>query len=462
MSSGEFIQTAIDIWGALFCLLALISVFITRHFDRSAAARLSTVLICCILMLTADTALWIFRSDTTETGYTLLSFLNFTVYFLEFIILGAVVNYVAYIVGKRTGLDLYMWKRIEYGIAAAGVMALILNVSHPLIYHLDDLNQYVRGDFYMVPGALLMTGLVLALGIVLEYAGAMQPAERYGMISYLLLPIIAGVIQIFFPDVGLGGLAVTVSSMILFVAYEYNYSQYYINLERRRNEDRMKVISAQIRPHFIFNSLALIRHLSVHEPEETPRAINEFSAFLRACTDLIDEDKPIPATKEFDLVKHYVYMQQQRFGEDLKVEYDLDDNDFQIPAFAVQTTVENAITHGIRAKEVKEGSMITVRSYREGADAADGSGIAADGSGLAAAGSGDHIIEVIDNGVGFDTSLLDNETEVDYSNYDGSGSHSGIQSTRERLRLMCGGTCRIESRIGEGTKVTIRIPEKRE
>jgi sensor histidine kinase YesM len=205
----------------------------------------------------------------------------------------------------------------------------------------------------------------------------------------------------------------------------------------------MKVISAQIKPHFIFNSLALIRHLSVHDPEETPRAINEFSAFLRACTDLIDEDKPIPASKEYELVKHYVYMQRQRFGEDLVVEYDLNDQDFVIPAFAVQTTVENSITHGIRSKEDKEGSLITVKSYRE------------DGE------NGDHIIEVTDNGIGFDTSLIDVDKEEDYTYYDGTGSHSGIQSTRERLRLMCGGTCHIESKIGEGTKVTIRIPDSK-
>ena len=136
-------------------------------------------------------------------------------------------------------------------------------------------------------------------------------------------------------------------------------------------------------------------------------------------------------------------MQQQRFGEDLKVEYDLNDYDYVIPAFAVQTTVENAITHGIREKEDKKGSLITVRSYRE------------DDS------RGNHIIEVSDNGVGFDASLIGKEPEEEYTLYVGSGSHSGIQSTRERLRLMCGGTCHIESRIGEGTKVTIRIPENK-
>ena len=440
MSSGEFIQSAIDIWGAMFCLLAIISVFFTRHFDSRGAVRLSILLVCCILMLTADTALWIFKNDTTETGYTLVSFLTFAVYFMEFIVLGAVVNYVAYMVEKRTGLDLFMWKRVEYAISSLGVIILIVNTYRPFIYSFNALNQYTRESYYLVPGLLLMTGLILAVGIVLEYAGYMQKIERYGMISYLTLPIIAGVLQLFFPKINFAGIAVTVSTMILFVAYEYGYTQYYINLEKRRNEDRMKVISAQIKPHFIFNSLALIRHLSVHDPQETPRAINEFSAFLRGCTDLIDEDKPIPASKEYDFVKHYVYMQHQRFGDDLKVEYDLNDYDFSIPAFAVQTTVENAITHGIRAREDKEGSLITVRSYKDDA--------------------GDHIIEVSDNGVGFDASLIKEEQEPDYTYYDGSGSHSGIQSTRERLRLMCGGTCQIDSRIGEGTHVTIRIPGK--
>lgn len=431
MTASQYIQFAIDAWGVLFCALAIVCIFFTKQYDRRAAGRMSIIFLCCICMFSAGGAVCLLQSSTSETGHTLVTAGTFAGYIFEFAVMAAVVDYIAYRILSRTEIDLYMWKKIEYAITIIGVCVIIVNSIHPFVYSVDEFNRLVRMDFFLVPIFLILTGLVLAVGVILEYSVYLQPVERRATLSFLLLLMTGGVLEIIIPKINFIAIALTLSSMVLFISYLYNYSRYYIDMEKMRNEDRMKLISAQIHPHFIFNSLALIRHLSVHEPNETPRAINEFSAFLRAVTDLIDEDTPIPAVKEFDLVKHYVYMQQQRFGDDLHVEYDIEDDDFVVPAFAVQTTVENAITHGIRGKEEMEDSLIAVRSYLEnGAEKW-------------------HVIEVTDNGTGFDPEESEKEN---------TGSHSGIQATRERLMMMCGATYSIESVIGTGTKVTIRIP----
>ena len=62
----------------------------------------------------------------------------------------------------------------------------------------------------------------------------------------------------------------------------------------------------------------------------------------------------------------------------------------------------------------------------------------------------EHIIEIEDNGVGFDTAILD---DVNFKN------HVGIKNTDERLRLMCKGSMLVESEPGKGTRVTIIIPK---
>ena len=61
-----------------------------------------------------------------------------------------------------------------------------------------------------------------------------------------------------------------------------------------------------------------------------------------------------------------------------------------------------------------------------------------------------HEIAVEDNGKGFDAKAVDQA----------DGKHIGIRNVRDRIETMCGGTLTIDSRVGEGTTVTIRIPAK--
>ena len=63
-----------------------------------------------------------------------------------------------------------------------------------------------------------------------------------------------------------------------------------------------------------------------------------------------------------------------------------------------------------------------------------------------------HEVVISDNGRGFDTSAAESA----------DGTHIGIRNVRERLRSLCGGSLTIESLLGEGTKVTIRIPAEKD
>ena len=103
----------------------------------------------------------------------------------------------------------------------------------------------------------------------------------------------------------------------------------------------------------------------------------------------------------------------------------LEDELFDIPALTIQPLVENAIRHGVRSR--KDG-LVTVSSAREGSA---------------------HRVTVEDNGVGFDTEIINT---VD-------GSHIGIRNVKERVEQMCGGTMILRSEIGKGTSVTLLIPD---
>ena len=141
----------------------------------------------------------------------------------------------------------------------------------------------------------------------------------------------------------------------------------------------------------------------------------------------MDRTTPIRFEEELQYVKVYLQLEEMRFAEDLKIQYQIEATDFFVPALSVQPLVENAVKHGICAQE--EGGTLIVSS-REYEDCFE--------------------VTVSDDGVGFDTS----------KNLSDERAHIGIHNVRQRLHMMCGGTLTIESRPGEGTIATIRLPKE--
>ena len=108
----------------------------------------------------------------------------------------------------------------------------------------------------------------------------------------------------------------------------------------------------------------------------------------------------------------------------ISVRYNIGEDDYSVPVLTVQPLVENAIRQGVRDREQ---GLVEITSVRT-----------------------ENAFEIIirDNGAGF-------EAEKPLSS---DGTHIGIKNVRERVEKMCGGTLTIDSRINEGTTVTIRIP----
>ncbi len=427
MSIAQYVQISVELWGTFFCWVSALVVFLSRKVDERGSHRLIALLLVCSFMLAFDVFAWAFRGDESHIGYYMARVSNFGAFLCGFGALVLAVRYVAHLVEIRTGFVPFAWQYVEYAIGVLGVILLVENVCTPFIYTFDATNHYLPLTYYWLLGILSMLGLALTLGIVIRYFDVFRPFERLAMVAYLSLPLVAVVVQTFIFGMSYTSIATAVATLILFFSYEINYVQYVSDLERRRNADRLKILSSQMRPHFIFNTLSLIRYLSRRRPDEVPEAIDELSSFLRGCTDLLDEDVCVPATQEFKLVQSYAYLQELRFENEVRVEFELDDVDFKLPAFCVQTAVENAITHGLRNTELREPGVVRVRSFaRDGA----------------------HVVEVEDNGIGFNFRALDKD----------DGTHTGIRTTRDRLQLMCTGTYDVRSESGSGTKVTIRVP----
>ena len=192
-------------------------------------------------------------------------------------------------------------------------------------------------------------------------------------------------------------------------------------------EQRIQIMMTQIQPHFLYNTISTISALCYTQPEKAGHIADSFGLYLRQNLDSLGSVGLIPFRDELAHTRIYTDIEMTRF-ETITVEYDIQDEDFSVPPLTLQPIVENAIRHGAFQREAGLVRVCTLGT---------------------AAG---HVITVWDNGDGFDPKKLT----------PGDGQHIGIWNVQERLERMCGGSLEIASGGGNGTKITIKIPDTKE
>lgn len=200
--------------------------------------------------------------------------------------------------------------------------------------------------------------------------------------------------------------------------------------ELKEREAELRTLQAQIKPHFLYNTLNTIASLSEIDPERTRELLNDFGSYLRSSFDLRNLDRFVPFSKEWALVHSYLQIEQARFGTRMSVSTKLPDNpSFHLPPLTIQPIVENALRHGILTRF--EGGHLQVEVSEE----EDG-----------------YMIAVRDNGVGFPPEKIEPVLSGAYR------GGIGLVNVHQRLKNAFGTGLEITSVAGEGTEVRLRIP----
>ena len=206
---------------------------------------------------------------------------------------------------------------------------------------------------------------------------------------------------------------------------DYKKAQKTAELEKELGEINMTLMLSQIQPHFLYNALNTIKYLTKKDPKKAENAIVKFSGYLRTNMDSLTQKEPIEFSKELEHVKNYADIELLRFGDRLKIVYDIEVQDFRVPPLTLQPIVENAIKHGVNQKA--EGGTVTISTTQK---------------------DGFNIICVSDDGVGFDINEKKNDGR----------SHVGVTNIKKRLEVMLNAAIDVNSVIGEGTTFTIKLP----
>jgi LytS/YehU family sensor histidine kinase len=128
---------------------------------------------------------------------------------------------------------------------------------------------------------------------------------------------------------------------------------------------RLEALRARLDPHFMFNALHTLRALVRYDPPRAERAIDELADMLRYSL-RSDPGGLVTLREEWGFMAKYVEFQRLRFEDRLRVQVTMpsDAADWPVPAFCLQTLVENAVRHAVEPDPV--GGTIVIETAREG------------------------------------------------------------------------------------------------
>ncbi|HMK43114.1 MAG TPA: histidine kinase, partial [Dissulfurispiraceae bacterium] len=134
--------------------------------------------------------------------------------------------------------------------------------------------------------------------------------------------------------------------------------------KKLRKEAEIKMLQAQINPHFLFNAITTIMNYTRTEPETAAALLLKLAEFFRK--NIKPGDERVPLSKELEHCEDYIGIERARFEERLRVTYDIDHEALScmVPPLILQPLVENALRHGILPKE--EGGALVIGAHKEG------------------------------------------------------------------------------------------------
>lgn len=322
---------------------------------------------------------------------------------------------------------LHIWKCLTGALFGIATFLLLVSQWNHMYYTIDVQGYYHRQDGFWVSQAIAVVSMVLNVWFIHHFRKILGKKKTILFLLLIIGPIVALVIQVLMYGIYFALLFAVLASVILLIYLIKEQLRIFYQTERELTRMQTAIVQSQIKPHFLYNSLTAIAQLCEKDPKGAKKATIAFAEYLRTNMKSLDGCKIVPFEEELSHIKAYLLLEQMRFGEDLTVVMNIETMDFCLPALSIQPLVENAVKWGVGQKE--DGGTVTLSVFKK-AQAIQ--------------------IQIADDGVGMEVG----EKQQD------DRTHLGMENVRKRLTEICGASMQVESKVGEGTIVTVTIPRE--
>ena len=306
------------------------------------------------------------------------------------------------------------------------LVLVFLSMFNGMLFQVDAHGNLTDGSYYWIAWLIDPMILLIEILVVVHYRKNLSRLGTIVMLNFGLVSLLTtGLQSIWYPVPEL--LACTLALLLMFMLFYWEMAKNLVENERELMQSQMSLAISQIQPHFLYNTLSTIAELCRKDSAMAEEVTNRFALYLRGNLEHMGDSFPVEFSKELKHVQTYLWIEKIRFQEELQVVYDIQTEDFIIPALTVQPLVENAVKHGMMGSENVCTITIRTKCVERG-----------------------YQVIIEDDGCGFDPEQVKNDGR----------KHIGIESVRSRLKFMVGGTLTVKSAIGKGTTVIIEIPGK--
>lgn len=212
-----------------------------------------------------------------------------------------------------------------------------------------------------------------------------------------------------------------------------------VTTEREKREAELAVLQAQIRPHFLYNTLNTVKYLA--KLNGVPNIVEVSESLIELMRGVLgNTNEFLTLQEELRYVRSYVNIEKYKYVEPFRMNIEIEDEELlqcRVLKLMLQPVVENAIVHGIASSE--EEGLVSLRIYEENKELR---------------------IEVRDNGQGMTKEQMEALFEVRKGQNDTRFSGMGIRNVHERIVRLCGEPygVTLDSELGAYTQVLIRFP----
>ncbi len=423
------VNYVIDLTGLIISILGLTMVLRSDILEKRSRRYFLWIFVILIAYAVTDLISWLTYGKAGR-GWLMVSKAGL---FLASVFSGALIPLLSCFLLHSAGEKKVFRNRIVRAIMAVFtvyVVLLIYTQFSTTIYYYDEHSTYHRGPWYPVLLILPILMSILYIWLLWNKRGSLSKERKAVFASYVVIPVISMMIQMFFYGISIIVLGASIAAFIMLTSMMGEQRERYYLQQLENDKLKTEILLNQIQPHFLFNTLGTISHLCNDAPE-AKKAIGLFSRYLRGNIEVLSTEMLIPFDKEIEHVRIYLELEKLRFGDSLRIFQDLRCTDFMIPSLTLQPLVENAVRYGVRGNEDGCGTVKILSK-----DCSD-----------------HYEISVLDDGPGFHPEVTQGF---------GERSHIGIDNVKERLRMVCNGELHIQSAPGQGTRVTMLLQKENE
>lgn len=353
--------------------------------------------------------------------------------------IGHVSDTAAYVSGKEQNRGILVNDHF-LTVSRSDMLKWNLVTSIPYEELMDGANT-IRKTNFLTSMIFMAVAYVMAIGLAISWINPVKRLHRF--IKRVEVGDFSGTVPVVSKDEigmlthGFNNMVDRLSSLMDEI-YVSKLNEAEINL--RQKDTELKMLQAQINPHFLYNSLDTIRGMALERDMEDISVMAASLAWLLRYN--IKEEATIVAIqREIEIGEIYLRIQKYRFEE--KLDYKMNIPEWasvkQIPKFTLQPLLENCIVHGLEPHTGKTEITITAEKIN----------------------SNSFVLMISDTGPGIPNNRLaqiTKELEGDFKS--GNTQRIGVMNVHRRIQHIFGETYGIfiQSRLGEGTTVGIKLP----